>query len=82
MSEARRGHSSGPGERRVAVLGGGITGLAAAWHLRRAGTAVVVMEASDRLGGVIGATRAGIVATVISQASVLRRSDLTRYAGS
>lgn len=37
--------------RRVAVVGGGITGLAAAWELERQGVDVTVFEASPRLGG-------------------------------
>jgi oxygen-dependent protoporphyrinogen oxidase len=44
---------------RVAVLGGGITGLTAAWHLREAGLAPVVFEKSARVGGAIGAHREG-----------------------
>jgi oxygen-dependent protoporphyrinogen oxidase len=40
--------------RRVAVLGGGITGLTAAWRLHRAGWLPVVFEQSARVGGVIG----------------------------
>ena len=36
---------------RVAVVGGGITGLAAAWELLRSGTEVRLLEASNRLGG-------------------------------
>lgn len=39
--------------RRVAVLGGGITGLTAAWHLRRSGADAVVFEAAERPGGVV-----------------------------
>lgn len=39
----------GPG--RVAVIGGGIAGLAAAHHVERAGGAVTLFEASDQLGG-------------------------------
>jgi oxygen-dependent protoporphyrinogen oxidase len=42
---------------RVAVLGGGITGLTAAWHLLRAGFEPVVFAKSGRLGGAIGASR-------------------------
>jgi protoporphyrinogen/coproporphyrinogen III oxidase len=37
---------------RVAVIGGGLTGLATAWYLRHDAD-VVVLEASDRLGGQI-----------------------------
>ena len=40
---------------RVAVLGGGVTGLTAAWHLRQAGLSPVVFEKSARVGGAIGA---------------------------
>lgn len=43
--------------RRVAVLGGGITGLTTAWHLLRGGFSPVVLEKSARIGGVIGAMR-------------------------
>ena len=43
----------------VAILGAGITGLAAAWHLGRAGVPVAVFEASARVGGAIGSVREG-----------------------
>lgn len=36
---------------RVAVVGGGIAGMAAAWEARRLGHDVVLHEAGDRLGG-------------------------------
>lgn len=42
---------------RVAILGGGITGLTAAWQLRRAGFSPTVFERSARVGGAIGASR-------------------------
>mgnify|MGYP001601884922 CR=1 FL=1 len=44
-------------ERPVAVIGGGITGLAAAWHLHRAGIPVVLFEGGSTPGGVIASPR-------------------------
>jgi oxygen-dependent protoporphyrinogen oxidase len=41
----------------VAVIGGGITGLTAAFYLQRNGVPVTVYEASDRVGGVIKSSR-------------------------
>jgi protoporphyrinogen/coproporphyrinogen III oxidase len=43
----------------VAVLGAGITGLTAAWHLQRAGIRAVVFEAAGRVGGAIAGLRSG-----------------------
>ena len=37
--------------RRVAVIGGGISGLGAAYELAKAGVHVVLYEKEDRLGG-------------------------------
>jgi len=48
-----------PPGRPVAVLGAGITGLTAAWHLRQAGIPAVVFEASGRCGGAIETVREG-----------------------
>ena len=41
----------------VAVIGGGITGLVAAFYLKRKGIAVTLYEASGRVGGVIQSLR-------------------------
>jgi oxygen-dependent protoporphyrinogen oxidase len=46
-----------PSSPRIAILGAGITGLTAAWQLRRAGFAPVVFEKSGRVGGAIGAVQ-------------------------
>jgi oxygen-dependent protoporphyrinogen oxidase len=42
---------------RIAVLGAGLTGLTAAWHLQRAGLDPVVFDRAARAGGAIGAVR-------------------------
>lgn len=42
----------------VVIIGGGITGLAAAWELQQNGVPFVLLEASDRLGGKIRTERA------------------------
>jgi oxygen-dependent protoporphyrinogen oxidase len=44
------------GPRSVAVIGGGLTGLTAAWRLRQAGCNVTVFEKAPRVGGVIVST--------------------------
>jgi len=41
----------------VAIIGGGITGLTAAFYLRRQGVPVVLYEAGSRVGGVIQSIR-------------------------
>ena len=38
----------------MVIVGGGISGLAAAWYLRRQGIAATLVERQARLGGVIG----------------------------
>ena len=47
--------STGP----VAVIGGGIAGLAAAYELKCEGVEAVVLEAGDRPGGSIDSWRVG-----------------------
>ncbi len=47
----------------VAVVGGGIIGLACAWHAARRGMSVVVLE-RDRLGGGASGVAAGMLAPV------------------
>src|SRR5258705_13696201 len=41
----------------VAIIGGGITGLTAAFYLKRKGIPVTAYEASSRVGGVIQSLR-------------------------
>jgi|SRR5947209_6766331 len=49
---AKRAGPVRPGDRRTAiVVGGGASGVAAAWYLRDAGWQVTIVEAADRLGG-------------------------------
>jgi protoporphyrinogen oxidase/ferrochelatase len=51
-AESRSPRASGAGSSiDLAVVGGGITGLAAAWEAHRRGAEVLVLEASDRSGG-------------------------------
>lgn len=47
------------GARRVAVIGAGISGLAAAWHLANANLSIDVFEARDRIGGRVWTTKLG-----------------------
>ena len=59
--------------RRVAVVGGGITGLVAAWSLARRDVAVTLYEASDRLGGKIAIGSLSGVAIELGPDAVLAR---------
>ena len=38
---------------RTVIVGAGVAGLAAAYRLARAGAEVVVLEASERIGGMV-----------------------------
>jgi oxygen-dependent protoporphyrinogen oxidase len=44
---------------RIAIIGGGVTGLTAAWQLHRAGQTCTVFERAARPGGVVSAVRTG-----------------------
>ena len=41
----------------VAIIGGGISGLSAAWALHKRGVPYLVLEADSRLGGVVRTER-------------------------
>ncbi|UKY53327.1 protoporphyrinogen oxidase [Streptomyces inhibens] len=86
MSTAHTSTGRGPGRvGHVVVIGGGISGLAAAHRLLEGGAHVTVLEASDRLGGKL---RAGDIADVpvdLGAESMLARRpeavDLARAVG-
>jgi len=44
-------------DQQTVVIGGGVTGLACAYRLKRLGASVMLLEASDRVGGIIRARR-------------------------
>ena len=58
---------------RVAVVGAGVAGLAAALELRRAQVEVVVLEAADRVGGKVRVSDVGGVPVDEGADSMLRR---------
>ena len=63
---------------RVAIVGGGIAGLAAAWFLRDAPASVTVFEGAPRLGGKLAVSEvAGIEADVGAEALLARRPEGT-----
>jgi protoporphyrinogen/coproporphyrinogen III oxidase len=63
---------------RVAVVGGGIAGLAAAFFLREAGATVTVFEGSRRLGGKLAVSDlAGVAADEGAEALLTRRPEGT-----
>jgi protoporphyrinogen/coproporphyrinogen III oxidase len=68
-----------PGRRSVAVIGGGIAGLAAAFELRDADVDVTVLEGSPRLGGKLAVSEvAGIAVDCGAEALLARRPEGTQ----
>jgi protoporphyrinogen/coproporphyrinogen III oxidase len=67
-----------PAQRRVAVIGGGVSGLAAAFLLKDAGLAVTVLEGSPRLGGKLAVSEvAGVEVDAGAEALLARRPEGT-----
>lgn len=71
-----------PVEVDVAVVGGGIAGLSAAWELAKAGRSVAVLEAGRIAAGVTGHTTAKLSALHTMIYSELDREAGRRYAAS
>ncbi len=65
--------SSPPRPPTVAIVGGGISGLAAAFFLRDCGVAVTVLEGSPRLGGKLAVSEVGGVAVDEGAEALLAR---------
>ena len=67
-----------PTPRSVAIIGGGISGLAAAFLLRDSGLAVTVLEGSPRLGGKLAVSEvAGVAVDAGAEALLARRPEGT-----
>jgi protoporphyrinogen oxidase len=80
-----RADMSGSAQRHVVVVGGGISGLAAAWFLRRAAEQpggpdlrVTVLEGSPALGGKLRVSDVGGVAVDEGAEALLLRPRLRR----
>jgi len=58
---------------RVLVVGGGVSGLTTAYRLHQAGADVIVLEASDQVGGRIGSMEVGGVRVETGPDSFLAR---------
>ena len=60
------------------VVGGGVSGVAAAWYLRDAGWRVTIVEAANRLGGRAAAVRMGEREVTLGGKNIGRRYDRVR----
>lgn len=58
--------------KRVAVIGAGLAGLTAAYHLQRAGNDVTVLETQSRVGGRALSLQTGLSEGLIAQAGPAR----------
>ncbi|HYG96555.1 MAG TPA: NAD(P)/FAD-dependent oxidoreductase [Solirubrobacterales bacterium] len=56
---------------KIAVIGGGFSGLAAGWYLKQCGAGVTVFEASDRAGGRVLTDRTSIPGKVLEAGAEL-----------
>jgi oxygen-dependent protoporphyrinogen oxidase len=84
VSAASTGRPAADGRRRpqVAVIGGGVAGLAAAFRLKDAGLAVTVLEGSPRLGGKLAVSDvAGVPVDAGAEALLARRPEGTGLIG-
>jgi oxygen-dependent protoporphyrinogen oxidase len=69
---------AGPRPRSVAIVGGGVAGLTAAYLLKDAGLAVTVLEGSPRLGGKLAVSQvAGVSVDAGAEALLARRPEGT-----
>lgn len=67
--------------KRIAIVGGGLTGLTVAFRLQRAGHEVVLVEASSRLGGQLWTAREdGFIVELGAEGFVARSEVLPRLA--
>ena len=64
---------NGSGRRSVVVVGGGVSGLSAAFLLRNAGLDVTVLEGSPRLGGKLAVSEVGGIAVDSGAEALLAR---------
>jgi monoamine oxidase len=71
--------SAGRPKKKVAVLGAGLAGLAAAWELVQAGHEVVILEARTRPGGRVLTLREGFSPGLTAEAGAMGFSDSYRH---